>query len=146
MFVRLVRRALVAAVTLDGCFGGAGRPGHKGYEAIFDGTPESLRGWVQAPSGSFKLQPDGSLLSQGGLGMLWYGAKEYGNFSLKLQFRDVLAGRRPAPTAVCSSGSRTRASRSTQRPPGSCGTVGSARDVAGLGGHLLRTRDPDLRR
>lgn len=102
-----------------------GRTGHVGYEGIFDGTPASLAGWIQAPSGSFKLQPDGSLLSQGGLGMLWYGAKEYANFSLKFQFKDSSAG-----TTRANSGAFVRFPDPriplAQRPPGSCGTVGSA--------------------
>jgi glucose/arabinose dehydrogenase len=104
-----------------------GRPGHTtGYQPIFDGTAESLRSWEQAPSGSFAIQPDGSLRSSGGLGMLWYAKQQFGDFSLKLQFRDV------APEGFrANSGVFTRfpdpRTPLEQRPPGSCGTVGSAR-------------------
>ena len=66
-----------------------GKRGDTGYTAIFDGTTDSLAGWTQAPSGRFELQPDGSLRSRGGLGMLWYSAEQFGDFSLKLNFRDV---------------------------------------------------------
>jgi PKD repeat protein len=66
-----------------------GKASNTGYQPIFDGTPESLRGWSQAPGGSFSIQPDGSLRSAGGLGMLWYSQQQFGNFSLKLQFRDI---------------------------------------------------------
>ncbi|AYY15444.1 DUF1080 domain-containing protein [Actinobacteria bacterium YIM 96077] len=66
-----------------------GKKGDTGYEAIFDGTAESLLGWSQAPGGHFELQDDGTLLSQGGLGMLWYSAEEFDDFSVRLQFRDV---------------------------------------------------------
>ncbi|NEE04388.1 DUF1080 domain-containing protein [Phytoactinopolyspora halotolerans] len=66
-----------------------GKPGSTGYAAIFDGTAESLLGWTQAPGGHFELQDDGTLLSRGGLGMLWYSAEEFGDFSVRLQFRDV---------------------------------------------------------
>ncbi|MEE6272449.1 ThuA domain-containing protein [Georgenia wangjunii] len=69
-----------------------GKPGDTGYRWLFDGTAESLEGWRQAPGGHFELLPGGSLLSQGGLGMLWYEAEEFANFSLKLQFRDVSEG------------------------------------------------------
>ena len=121
-----------------------GRTGHTGYEAIFDGTPESLTGWVQAPSGSFKLQPDGSLLSQGGLGMLWYGAKEYGNFSLKLQFRDVSVDPTRANSGVFVRFPDPRIPLA-QRPEGSCGTIGSARTsqawVAIYCGHEIQMYD-----
>ncbi|WP_435972387.1 ThuA domain-containing protein [Streptomyces sp. Qhu_M48] len=56
-----------------------------GYTALFDGS--STAGWKQAGPGSFALA-DGTLTSQGGLGMLWYSAKEYtGDYSLKLDWR-----------------------------------------------------------
>lgn len=68
-----------------------GKKGSTGYEPIFNGTRESLEGWTQAPGGHFELRPDGSLRARGGLGMLWYSAKEFGDFSLKLQFKDIAA-------------------------------------------------------
>ena len=124
----------------------SGRPGHRGYEPIFDGTADSLRGWVQAPSGSFTLKPDGSLLSQGGLGMLWYAGREFGDFSLRLQFRDTA----PDPTRS-NSGVFVRfpdpRTPLEQRPPGSCGTIGSARTsqawVAIYCGHEIQIYDGD---
>ncbi|MGH3678758.1 MAG: ThuA domain-containing protein [Natronosporangium sp.] len=68
---------------------GIGGPGDTGHEAIFDGTAESLLDWSQAPGGHFELQDDGTIISRGGLGMLWYSAQEFGDFSVRLQFRDV---------------------------------------------------------
>ncbi|MGX1881536.1 ThuA domain-containing protein [Streptomyces sp. NPDC055287] len=56
-----------------------------GYTPLFDGT--GTNGWKQAGPGSFTLA-DGTLTSQGGLGMLWYSAKEFtGDYSLKLDWR-----------------------------------------------------------
>ncbi|MFD5103441.1 ThuA domain-containing protein, partial [Streptomyces albidochromogenes] len=56
-----------------------------GYTPLFDGT--GTAGWKQAGPGSFTLA-DGTLTSQGGLGMLWYSAKEFtGDYSLKLDWR-----------------------------------------------------------
>jgi glucose/arabinose dehydrogenase/type 1 glutamine amidotransferase/PKD repeat protein len=59
-------------------------------EQIFDGTQASLSQWAQAPSGRFDLMSDGSggITPVGGLGMLWYPVKSYGDFRLKLQFRE----------------------------------------------------------
>ena len=59
-------------------------------EQIFDGTGASLAQWRQAPSGRFDLMTDGSggITPVGGLGMLWYPVKPYGDFRLKLQFRE----------------------------------------------------------
>ncbi|MFE0712863.1 ThuA domain-containing protein, partial [Streptomyces sp. NPDC058865] len=56
-----------------------------GYTSLFDGS--STAGWRQAGPGGFTLA-DGSLTSHGGLGMLWYAAKEFtGDYSLKLDWR-----------------------------------------------------------
>ncbi|MFH8976215.1 ThuA domain-containing protein [Streptomyces sp. NPDC017890] len=56
-----------------------------GYTSLFDGS--STTGWKQAGPGSFTLA-DGTLTSVGGLGMLWYSAKEFtGDYSLKLDWK-----------------------------------------------------------
>ncbi|OEJ28396.1 glycosyl hydrolase [Streptomyces agglomeratus] len=56
-----------------------------GYTPLFDGT--GTTGWKQAGPGSFTLA-DGTLTSQGGLGMLWYSAQEFtGDYALKLDWR-----------------------------------------------------------
>jgi hypothetical protein len=151
--VTAVARSLQADGLLNGREAGAltraaasspiGRAGHTGYEPLFDGTAESLRDWVQAPSGQFTVQPDGSLRPSGGLGMLYH-TKPFRDFSLKLQFRDV------APGAVRgNSGVFTRfpdpRTPLDQRPPGSCGTVGAARTspawVAIYCGHEVQIYD-----
>ncbi|OLF12746.1 glycosyl hydrolase [Actinophytocola xinjiangensis] len=54
-----------------------------GYTTLFG---NSTTGWSQAGPGSFALA-DGTLTSQGGMGMLWYSAKEFGAYSLKLDWR-----------------------------------------------------------
>ncbi|WP_233624935.1 ThuA domain-containing protein [Actinoplanes sp. ATCC 53533] len=133
------------ALTRAAAGSAVGRAGHKGYEPLFDGTAESLLGWEQAPSGQFVLQPDGSLRATGGLGMLWH-TKQVGDFSLKLQFRDGAPG-----TARANSGVFTRFPDPriplAERPPGSCGTTGSARTsqawVAIYCGHEVQLYDGD---
>ncbi|MFE5972285.1 ThuA domain-containing protein [Streptomyces sp. NPDC056460] len=56
-----------------------------GYTSLFDGS--STTGWRQAGPGGFTLA-DGTLTSQGGLGMLWYAAREFsGDYSVKLDWR-----------------------------------------------------------
>ncbi|MDT0615887.1 lectin [Streptomyces lancefieldiae] len=58
-----------------------------GYTSLFDGS--STTGWKQVGPGSFTLA-DGTLTSVGGLGMLWYSAKEFtGDYSLKLDWKAV---------------------------------------------------------
>lgn len=57
--------------------------------AIFDGTPASFLRWRQAGSGGFVLQPDGTITSVGGLGMLWYPVEAFGDVAITLQWRDI---------------------------------------------------------
>ncbi|GAB3498936.1 ThuA domain-containing protein [Amycolatopsis cihanbeyliensis] len=105
-----------------------GKEGNSGYKAIFDGTARSLDGWQQAPGGDFELRPDGSIRSSGGLGMLWYSAEPFRDFSLKLQFKDIA----PEDDHRANSGVFVRfpdpRTPLDRRPASSCGTRGSARD------------------
>lgn len=55
-------------------------------EHLFDGT--DTEGWKQAGPGSFVLdEQEGTLTSSGGMGLLWYEAKEFTSYSLKLDWR-----------------------------------------------------------
>ncbi|MFJ1748096.1 ThuA domain-containing protein [Streptomyces sp. NPDC088116] len=55
-----------------------------GYRDLFNGkTPE---GWKQAGPGRFTVV-DGELRSEGGMGLLWYQAKELKSYSLKLDWK-----------------------------------------------------------
>jgi type 1 glutamine amidotransferase len=53
-----------------------------GYSTLYDG---SLTGWRQAGPGSF-ANADSTLTSVGGMGLLWYAAKEFRSYSLKLDW------------------------------------------------------------
>ncbi|KND28195.1 ThuA domain-containing protein [Streptomyces acidiscabies] len=54
-----------------------------GYTPLYNGA---TTGWSQAGPGGF-TNSDGTLTSFGGLGMLWYSAKEFRGYSLKLDWR-----------------------------------------------------------
>ncbi|MGW1781212.1 OmpL47-type beta-barrel domain-containing protein [Streptomyces sp. NPDC002143] len=83
---------------------GIGRPGQtEGYRTILDGSAASFAKWQQVGGGSFGLNPDGSITSgttQQGLGMLWFPQRKYGDFSLKLQWRDDAPGAGNANSGV----------------------------------------------
>ncbi|MFF7486334.1 OmpL47-type beta-barrel domain-containing protein [Streptomyces luteogriseus] len=83
---------------------GIGKPGQtEGYRALFDGTAESLAKWQQVGGGSFGLNPDGTITSgttTPGMGMLWFSQRKYGDFSLKLQWRDDAPGTGNANSGV----------------------------------------------
>ena len=121
-----------------------GNPGVYGYDALYDGTNESFKNWAMAPSGNFSIQPDGSLRAAGGLGMLWYAKQSYKDFSVKLQFRDIAPEGFRANSGVFVRFPDPRTPLA-QRPPGSCGTVGSARTsqawVAIYCGHEIQMYD-----
>ncbi|MEV1332671.1 ThuA domain-containing protein [Micromonospora costi] len=57
-----------------------------GYTTLYNG---STSGWSQAGPGSF-TNSDATLTSVGGMGLFWYSAKQFTNYSLKLDWR--LAG------------------------------------------------------
>ncbi|MEU3663221.1 family 16 glycoside hydrolase [Streptomyces sp. NPDC032940] len=73
-----------------------GLPGQtEGYRSIMDGTQDSFAKWEQVGGGSFGLNEDGSITSSTstpGMGMLWFPERKYGDFSLKLQWRDDAPG------------------------------------------------------
>ncbi|MGW6459655.1 OmpL47-type beta-barrel domain-containing protein [Streptomyces sp. NPDC055078] len=83
---------------------GIGKPGQNtGYRDIFDGTKSSFDKWQHVGGGSFALNDDGTMTSgttKGGLGMLWLPQKQYGDFSLKLQWRDDAPGTGNANSGV----------------------------------------------
>ncbi|WP_399341657.1 ThuA domain-containing protein [Umezawaea sp. Da 62-37] len=54
-----------------------------GYTGLYTG---STAGWSQAGPGGFG-NADGTLTSQGGPGNFWYSAKEFGSYSLKLDWK-----------------------------------------------------------
>ena len=53
-----------------------------GYTTLYNG---STTGWSQAGPGAF-TNSNSTLTSSGGLGMLWYSAREFGSYSLKLDW------------------------------------------------------------
>ncbi|KIR60634.1 ThuA domain-containing protein [Micromonospora haikouensis] len=54
-----------------------------GYTALYNGA---TTGWSQAGPGGF-TNTDATLSSSGGLGLYWYSAKQFTNYSLKLDWR-----------------------------------------------------------
>ncbi|UMG93419.1 PKD domain-containing protein [Nocardioides sp. TF02-7] len=56
----------------------------EGYRLLFDGT--TTEGWSQAGPGGFDVE-ECTLTSRGGLGLFWYSAESFEDYSMKLQFR-----------------------------------------------------------
>ncbi|WP_406395971.1 DUF1080 domain-containing protein [Streptomyces sp. NBC_00882] len=83
---------------------GIGKPGQtEGYRTILDGSAASFAKWQQVGGGSFAPNGYGSITSgttKDGLGMLWFPERKYGDFSLKLQWRDDAPGTGNANSGV----------------------------------------------
>ncbi|MBM9618125.1 OmpL47-type beta-barrel domain-containing protein [Streptomyces zhihengii] len=75
---------------------GIGKPGQtEGYRDLFDGTQSTFSQWQHVGGGKFGLTADGAMTSSTtvpGMGMLWFPQRSYGDFSLKLQWRDDAPG------------------------------------------------------
>jgi Domain of Unknown Function (DUF1080) len=122
-------RILCAAVAALAIAAAPAAAQSRGFEWILDGSQESFDRWTQAPGGSFTLQDDGSIRSVGGLGMLWYPVEEYGDFVLKLQFREARTDGGHSNSGVFVRFPDPRIPLE-ERPEGSCGTFGPARTSA----------------
>ncbi len=95
-----------------------------GYEVIFDGSKKCFEEWAYAGGNSITLEKNGTLQSAGGdsnLGVLWYAERPYGDFSLRLEFRDDA----PDAGARANSGVQVRFPAPTPPVPGCATTFGS---------------------
>ena len=109
-----------------------------GYETIFDGSRKCWERWRYAGGASMKLQRDGTVQTgpgEPGLGVLWYAARPYGDFSLKLEFRDDA----PEEGARANSGIQVRFPAPNAPVPG-CPTEDDAW-VAVVCGHEIQIND-----
>jgi Domain of Unknown Function (DUF1080) len=140
--------AVVAAVAIPATADSGSGHGHDrcgkergGYETILDGSRECFKRWRYAGGASMTLQRDGTVRSgpgEPGLGVLWYAARPYGDFSLKLQFRDDA----PEEGARANSGVQVRFPAPHAPVPG-CPTDDDAW-VAVVCGHEIQINDnPD---
>jgi hypothetical protein len=94
---RLLALAAAALLAISGVIyygtrSASAAPRDKGFTTLFDGTatgtPHSLDKWLQVGAGNMVLQPDGSLMTNGGLGMLWFPGKEFGNAVFRVDYKD----------------------------------------------------------
>ena len=82
---------------------GVGKPDDKnGYQPLLDTSAASFNRWEHVGAGGFTRNADGSITSRpvAGLGMLWLPTATYGDFSLKLQWRDDAPGEGRANSGV----------------------------------------------
>lgn len=58
-----------------------------GYRMLYDGTAASLEDWNMAGPGFFTREADCSLMTNGGLGLLWHDEPLAGDYSLQLDWK-----------------------------------------------------------
>ncbi len=69
-------------------------------EVLFDGTAATFGRWRQGGAGSFELTRAGTLRTVGGLGLLWYAEREFGDAALRLQWREARTDGVPSNAGV----------------------------------------------
>jgi type 1 glutamine amidotransferase len=80
--------ASIVLLVLSGCLGSrpaAPDDSTQPWETLFDGT--GLEGWQMVGPGGFELEPDGSMLARGGMGLLYYAGQTYRDFELELDWK-----------------------------------------------------------
>jgi hypothetical protein len=145
LLVLLALGALAAGAAIPAMADSGKHRGHNkcgkvrnGYETILDGSRKCFERWRYAGGASMKLQRDGTVQSgpgEPGLGVLWYAARPYGDFSLKLEFRDDA----PEEGARANSGIQVRFPAPHAPVPG-CPTDDDAW-VAVVCGHEIQIND-----
>ncbi len=91
-FVAILAGAVLLAFGLTGCAGPreTAQPSTdrtQGWITLFDGEEEQLQSWTMAGPGQFVLQEDGSLLSQGGMGLFYYSDRSFRDYVLELEWK-----------------------------------------------------------
>ena len=84
------RRSLLALLTLamvltSAVWVAANSADGDGWVILFDGT--SFDNWVMAGPGHFTIEPDGSMLSHGGMGLFQYAGQTFRDFELELEWK-----------------------------------------------------------
>lgn len=81
---RGVRAALLSCLFAMACVTSTHAEEEIAWRQLFNGTDTS--GWAQVGRGEFTIE-DGHLVTQGGMGLLWYTEEEFGNCEIKVVFR-----------------------------------------------------------
>ncbi len=84
---------IITRITFIACIGillGLNPSGNRSFaqaqwKTLFDGS--SLDGWYQAGPGQFVLEPDGSMISEGGMGLFYYSEESFRDFELELEWK-----------------------------------------------------------
>jgi hypothetical protein len=102
VFGIVVAVSLIGVVALAGCAGSGGAgvepasPSVRAQETLVLLDGRGTQGWEHVGPGRFVPQPDGSIRSEGGMGLFFYGARPFRDFVMELDFlaesRDANSG------------------------------------------------------
>jgi hypothetical protein len=76
--------ALAAVLAVVPSAAGSGQAGAQDWVSLFDGR--SKAGWTMTGPGRFHVR-NGALVSSGGMGLLWYSRRRFGDFELQVDWR-----------------------------------------------------------
>ena len=59
----------------------------KGFTALYSHGDPLKQGWSMVGPGSIKEEADGVLVTEGGMGLLWFSKQTFGDFTLRLEYK-----------------------------------------------------------
>jgi hypothetical protein len=90
MSTNRLKTALVLALLVMPLSARAGGPGAKdepGFLPLYARGDPLEQGWKMVGPGSIKEESDGVLVTEGGMGMLWYSRRPFKDFTLRLEYK-----------------------------------------------------------
>ena len=62
-------------------------PAEPGFVSIYRSGDPTAQGWSMVGPGTIKEETPGVLVTSGGMGMLWYSARPFGDFTLRVDYK-----------------------------------------------------------
>ncbi|HYV04529.1 MAG TPA: DUF1080 domain-containing protein, partial [Blastocatellia bacterium] len=81
-----IRTTMIAAAAAVLCLFGPAMPQKTDGKWIDLFNRKDMTGWRMAGKGNFTVE-DGALVTHGGMGMLWYEVRKFGNFKLQVEWK-----------------------------------------------------------
>lgn len=84
---RLAIAAAVSVLGLGVAWGGAGLAEEAGEKVLYEKGDPLKQGWKMVGPGSIREESPGVLVTEGGMGMLWFAEQPFENFTLSLEYK-----------------------------------------------------------
>ncbi len=85
---RMLPLLLLTALAIPaGSVNAAKEEGEKGFTSLYAHGDPIKQGWSMVGPGSIKEESDGVLVTEGGMGLLWFSKQPFGDFTLRLEYK-----------------------------------------------------------